>query len=171
MHVGHVDAGSSATIWANTVSMPLALRREPGGDHHAAVRLDVDVPALVGADPRALDVAGQADAEPPSLAAGCGLLGGERVPADHLLEPLERGRVLARVVDERPPVLERHVEVVGELVGLDEVAGPDVGAVEAEVLGDAVDGALITKHPCGRPRPGRGDGHRVGVERGERGAR
>ena len=45
----------------------LALRGQPGRDLDLARGLDVHVGALVGTDPGALDVAGQADADPASL--------------------------------------------------------------------------------------------------------
>ena len=122
--------------------MALALGRQAGRDVDPAARLHVDVPALVGADAGALDVAADAEADPATL--GCGLLPvcREVVPADERLELGQGCREVAGVVLQRPAVLEHQPLVVGHLLGLDEVARAHLGAVEAELGRDGVHRAL-----------------------------
>ena len=143
----------------------LALAGQAGGDLHLAGGLDVHVAALVGADAGALDVAGHPDADPSSLGPGLVAHPLEVVPADQRLELLQRRRVVAGVVDQRPAVLEGQPVVVGELVGLDEVGGAHLGAVLAQGGGDGVHRPL---HRVDALRPARaavgGDDHGVGVE-------
>ena len=101
--------------------MPLPLGGQPGGHLDLAGRLDQHVAALVRTDAGALDVARQADADLAPLGPGRRPERLEGVPADELLQLLHRRREVAGVVDQRTPVLERQAEVVGHLVGLDEV--------------------------------------------------
>ena len=132
----------------------LALRGQPGRDLDLARGLDVHVGALVGADAGALDVAGEADPDLPSLARHLLAERRELVPADQVLELLQRRRVVAGVVLELAAVLEDQALVVGELVGLDEVrpTGPRCGPCRAAAaIASMV--RSITKQPCGRPAP------------------
>ena len=90
----------------------------------------------------------------------------ELVPADQLLQLLQRRRVVAGVVLELAAVLEDQALVVGELVGLDEVRRPHLGAVLAEVRRDRVHRPLHRVAALRPPGPAvRRDHHRVGVER------
>ena len=144
----------------------LALRGEAGRDLDLAGGLDVHVGALVGADAGALDVAGEADADPPSLRRHLGAEVLELVPADQRLELLQRRRVVAGVVGERAAVLEHQAVLVGELVGLDEVGAAHLGAVLAEVGRDRVHRPL--HHEAALRSSGTAvgrDDHGVGVER------
>ena len=95
-----------------------------------------------GPDAGALHVAGQPDADPSPLGRHLCAEGGELVPADELLELLQRGRVVARVVLQLAAVLEDQPLVVGELVGLDEVGRPHLRAVLAQRRRDRVHRAL-----------------------------
>ena len=144
----------------------LALRGEAGRDLDLAGGLDVDVGALVGTDAGALDVAREADADLAALGGHLGAEVLELVPADELLELVQRGRVVARVVGQLAAVLEDQAVLVGELVGLDEVGRPHLGAVLAEVGRDRVHRALHDEaalRPSGAAVGGDDDG--VGVER------
>src|SRR5690606_37171322 len=96
------------------------------------------MPALVGPDTGALDVAAYAEADLAALLRGLGAVLLEVVPADELLELGERGGEVTGVVLEGSPVLEHQAVVVGHLLGLDEVARADLGAVDPEVLRDRV---------------------------------
>src|SRR3712207_9343596 len=60
-------------------------------------------------------------------------VGREVVPADERRELGQRGGEVARVVDQRPAVLERQGVVVGHLLGRDEVALAHCDAVEPEL--------------------------------------
>ena len=89
----------------------------------------------------------------------------EVVPPDQRLDLLQRGREVAGVVDQRPTVLEDQAVVVRHLLGPDEVAQPDLGAVQAALAGDRVHHPLhheAALRPAGAP-VGR-DEHGVGVE-------
>ena len=124
------------------------------------------VGALVGADAGALDVAREADADLAALGGHLGAEVLELVPADELLELDQRGRVVARVVGQLATVLEDQAVLVGELVGLDEVGRPHLGAVLAEVGRDRVHRALHDEaalRPSGAAVGRDDDG--VGVER------
>ena len=144
----------------------LALGGQAGRDLDLAGGLDVHVRALVGADAGALDVAGQADADRRPCGGHLGLERRELVPADQLLDLLQRRRVVAGVVLQLAAVLEDQPLVVGELVGLDEVDRAHLGAVLAEVRRDRVHRPL---HRVAALRPAgaavRRDHHGVGVER------
>ena len=141
----------------------LALGREPGRHRDRAVAQHVDRRALVGADPRALHVAAEAQADPAPLRAGALPLLRPVVPADGLQDHLQPARVVARVVDRRAAVLEADADVVGELVRPDQVSPPHLRAVETEVARDPLEHALHHEDPVRPPGPavGRG-GHRVG---------
>ena len=117
----------------------LPLRGQAERDLDLAGGLDVDVRALVGPDAGALDVAGQADPDRAALARAISCRNDSKSSQPHeRLELLQPRRVVAGVVDQRPAVLEGQAVVVGELVGLDEVHRPDLGAVLAEVRRDRV---------------------------------
>ena len=148
--------------------MPLPLGGEPGGDVDPPAGLDVHVPALVGADAGALDVAADAQADAAALALGLLAVRREVVPAHQRLELGQGCREVTRVVLQRPPVLEHQAVVVGHLVGLDEVAGAHLGAVEAEVRRDRIHRPLHRVAPLGAPGApvGRHE-NGVGVERPE----
>ncbi len=120
----------------------LALAGQAGRHVDAPVGLDLDVAALVRPDARALDVAGQADPDAAALRGGLGLAAGEVVPADEVGDHPQRRGEVAAVVDRGPPVLEGQAQVVGHLLGLDDVAAADLGPVQAQLGGDAVDGPL-----------------------------
>ena len=118
--------------------MALALARQRRRHRHRAVDLDVDRRALVRADAGALDVAGDPEADPAPLGAGGLAPGLEAGVVDDLEQLVEARLVVAGVVDRRPAVLEGDADVVGELVGPDEVQAPDLGPVEPELGRDAV---------------------------------
>src|SRR6185436_11974718 len=83
----------------------LPMRGEASGDEHLAARLDADARAFIRSDARALDVAGDAEAEMAALGARDGLARAEVAVADHGQRHLEAGRVVAAVVAGRPTVL------------------------------------------------------------------
>ena len=129
----------------------LALRLGAHGDDDLAGQVDPDVgrfphrraPALAdGTDPLAggdaahLDVGREAHAEELAAALGLGLLGGEVLVAGGR-EGLVHGRLVVAGVDRDLGAARRRVEAgrirVRELVGLDEVAAADLGAVHADL--------------------------------------
>ena len=89
----------------------------------------------------------------------------EVVPADHVLDHLELGRVVPGVVDQRATVLEDQPLIEREFVRLDEIRGADLRAVQAERVGDPVHGPFHGENalrPAGAAI-GRDD-HRRGVD-------
>ena len=116
----------------------LALGGEAGGDHDGSVGLDLDPAALVRPDAGALDVARDADADPTALRPSLLAIDPELVPTDQLLQLPQGGRIVAGVIDEGAAVLEDQAVVIGHLLGLDEVALPDLGPVKSEFGGDRV---------------------------------
>ena len=144
----------------------LPLRGEAGGDLDLAGGLDVDVRTFVGTDAGALDVAGEADAHLSSLRRHLRLVRRELVPADQGLDLLQQRGIVAGVVLQLAAVLEDQAVVERELVGLDEVDRPHLGAVLAEVRRDRVHRPLHRVAALRSPGPTVGsDHHRVGVER------
>ena len=85
------------------------------------------------------------------------LLGAERVVVDELLAPVQRALVVAGVVGEPGDGL------VGELLLLDHVPGPQLGRVDAGLAGEGVHGPLDGERGLGPA------GAAVGVGRGHRG--
>ncbi len=143
----------------------LALRRQPDRDVDPAGRLHLDVRTLVGADAGAFDVAADADADLAPMRARLVAVRLELLPPDQRLELGQRRGVVAGVVDQRSAVLERHLVVVGHLLGGDEVDRAYVGAVLAQGIGDRVHHAFHGEHALGPAgAPVRRDDHRRGVE-------
>src|SRR5258708_1410592 len=111
--------------------MPLPLGADAGGDADLAARLHLDLGALIGADPGALDVARNADADAAALRLQARLLLlDETVIADELQRPFQDRGVIAAVVGEPGEVLVDDLVVVGERVRRNEIAAADLRAVE-----------------------------------------
>ena len=128
----------------------LPVRGEAGGDEDLAARLDADARAFIRPDARALDVAGDAEAEMAAVGARGGLARAEVAVADHGQRHVEAGRVVAAVVAGRPAVLEGEAHVPRELVGLDQVAAADLDRLDPQLARDEPDDAL---HHEGAVRP------------------
>ena len=138
-------AGALALVGGAGRNRDLAARQHPHG--HALERTEAG----------ALDVVGDADADEAALAEAArwrwrNLVAGKR----------ERGllasRIIAAVVDQRLAVAENQADLVGHLLGLDEIARAHLGAIELELARDAVDQPLHGEH---RLRPA-GATHRRG---------
>ncbi len=117
----------------------LAVRRGAGLHEHGSVAAQLDGAVLAaGHAGRPVDEHRDADAEGHAVAAGpaVGLLPAEVVVPDGVEREIEGAAVVAAVVGEagraRP----------GELVGPEEVRAPDGHRVEAELLGEEVDGPI-----------------------------
>ena len=74
------------------------------------------------------------------------LLGEEAAIADHVERLVEHGLVIAAVVFERREILIDQLVVVGECIGRNEIAPPDVGAVEFELVRGDVHEPLDHEH-------------------------
>ncbi len=70
----------------------------------------------------------------------------ELLVADHLGGPLERWQIVAAVVNQRRRVLEHDLVVVREAVGAEQVALPDLDAIDAELLRRDVEQLLAHEH-------------------------
>ena len=138
---------------ARLVALPV--RRAAGLDGDVAVRPDDDVARLVVDERAHLHVRREPDPVEPPGRARPGLLGAERGVARALEEGVERLPVVPAVVARAPRGLVR------ELVRRDEVRPPDLGRVEADLSGEAMDhpldevGALGAARPAVRRRPHR----------------
>ncbi len=103
----------------------------------------------------------------PSAAAACFCAPKSSQPT-RSLSLASRAGVVARVVDQRPAVLEHQALVIGHLVGLDEVARAYLSPVQAQLRRDRVDGALHHEAAVRPPRAAiRGDQHRIRIQRVE----
>src|ERR1700681_944816 len=105
--------------------------------------MDADVASLVGPETRALDIAGEPEAQILALRPCLFLLGRKVRGADCGCRHVKRPYVLTAV--------ERHLQAVGEqqalarirkLVLANEIAPADFQAIEAKLLGELVHGAL-----------------------------
>ena len=146
-HVLDADAEHVGDDLREHREVSLALRADAGRDAHGAARLDRDARAFVRTDARAFDVAGDADADVPALGAQPRLLlAQELLVADHLRRLLERRQVVAAVVDERRRVLKHDFVVVRKSIRAEQVALPDLDAIDAELLRRDVEQPLAHEH-------------------------
>ena len=124
----------------------LAGAHRAGGDDGVAGQVERHPRALEGADGGALDVAGDADAPPDTARAQRRLLAPERVVAGRVQRCVQHRAEVAAVVHERVAVAVRHAEVPRQLGGGEVVAPADLGGVEPELAGEAVDRAVHREH-------------------------
>src|SRR5207249_9117062 len=111
-------------------SLPL---RAGAGDHHdTAGRIHRDSSALVGADASAFDVTGNADAAIDAAPSQRLLLSSEGVIANGRERLVEGFGKIAGVIDERLPVPVQLPGVVRHLLGLDEIAAPELSRIEMQ---------------------------------------
>lgn len=122
--------------------MPLAVRVRAGEDLHLAGGHHPDGRAFVQAGPHAdvaghlrgrqsarFDVAGKPDADESSLLPRPLLLLAELPVVGHLQRLVQRALVVAAVV------LEYDGRLIGEFVRLDEIPTPELGRVDAQLMG------------------------------------
>ena len=139
-HVLDGDAELVGDDLAEHGLVALPLRGQAGVDVDlAGDRVDLDVPALVGAEAGALDVEGEAEAEVLALGPRLLLLGGEVGRRELVRHHRQRLLVLAAVEADAEAVGEEQALArPRELVVADEVAAAHLEAVEAELLGELV---------------------------------
>src|ERR1700691_2175704 len=113
--------------------MPLPLRAYSGRYADFAVVLDLHLGAFVRPDAGALDVTNDADTDMAALCAQPRLLFSEEMMvADHFQRLVEDLLVIAAVIGERREILIDDLVVVGKRFGRNEIAPPDLGAVDIE---------------------------------------
>ena len=130
----------------------LALRGHPDGHEDLAARVDAHLRALVGPDAGALDVAGDAEPDPPGRPVLRGPAGAELRVAEELERALEAGGEVPGVVGDRDPVLVGDARPVGHLARLHQVAPADLDGVEPEPPRPDVEEPLHDEHGLGAPR-------------------
>ena len=124
------------------VALPLAGQAR-GDVDLSGDRMDLDVPALIGAESGPLDIEADPEAEIAPLRTGRRLLLAEIREADGFGNQVERLLILARIVVDREPVGEEQpIALVGKFARPDEVAPADLGPVDAELVGELVQRAL-----------------------------
>src|SRR5207302_1104807 len=111
-------------------ALSLALVGGAGRHRDLAVGEDPHRDALERPEPGALHIVADADADITALGARAGLPGTEAL----IVGEAERGRLAAReiaaVVDQRLAVAKDQSDRIGHLVGTDEVAPAQLGAIE-----------------------------------------
>src|SRR5690606_32778804 len=116
----------------------LTLRRGAGIGGDVAIGADAYRHTLIGAKPGGLDGIADADADVAALRQRRLLAFGEGRVVHGLERHLLAFRIVAAVIDDRPAVAENDADVVGHLFGRDEVAPANLGGIEPEFLGDAL---------------------------------
>ena len=111
----------------------LALGRHPDEDVHRAAGVHAHVRAFVRPQPRALQVAGDADAETADAIRTRHLERAVLVVPEELERLVERRRKVGGVVADRRAVLVFHPRPIRHLVGADEIPAPDLRGIEAEL--------------------------------------
>src|SRR3984893_1919215 len=149
--------------------MALALRADPGRDTHFSIYLHLNLCTFVWTDARSLDVAGYSDADVASLGAQPRLLipdepfvvdGGQRL--------VQHGLVIAAVIFERCEVLIDNLVVVWERIRGNEVAAPDLDAVDSQLARGEIEQTLNDEYAvlAAGATIGR-DGRQIGEYRGK----
>ena len=114
----------------------LALRRRAEEEVGGAVGVHLHPSRLAGTEAARFDAGRHSDAQQPAVL-GLRLLPAQILVADLAQRQLQQSRVVARVVDDRRATA-WEAGVVRHLVGLDQVAPPELGWIEPEVGGEAV---------------------------------
>src|SRR6185437_8836340 len=129
---------------------PLALRARARRDIELAAGVEPHGRALERADPGALDIAADPEAEMPAALAGRFLAAAKLGEAADRRERLVEGsRIVAAVVNHRLAVAVEDAGRIGHLVGADHVAPAYLGRFELELPGDQIDEALHDKGGLG----------------------
>src|SRR4030095_8633826 len=126
-----------------------------------------DAGLFPGADPGLLQDAAEADPEIAPLAPGERLLGARGLVVRRRERLLERGAIVATVVDGLL-AQRRAAHLVGHLGGIDEVTAPDVGRSELERRRHAVDQPLADERALVPSGPAIGPGRRLVGHHAER---
>ena len=111
----------------------LALRSGAAGDVDLAGGVDTHKRALERADPGALDVAANTEAEIAALAAHFCLTPSEGFdPADRVERLLQCAGIIAAVIDDRLAIAVRDAYPIWHLIGADHIAAAHLGGLQAQ---------------------------------------
>ena len=167
--VRDIDAERIGNQLREYSEVSLTLRAHAGRTAHFAARLDGHARAFVWPDARAFHVTTDADANEPSVFARLRLLVAyERVVADDVGCLLQRGQIVAAVVNQRRGILEHDLVIHRETVRRNQVALANLHAIDAELARRDVEQPLADEDAVLPPgAANRRDDRLVGEDGGE----